>query len=162
MSYKGGYMKIKLFSELTENEVKFIAETNYTYWKKYNPILDYNQSVGNILAMKHNIDKLPLGVALLENDKIIGFCTLRENRLQKHLDINPWLCNLMIFDGFRGNGYASKMIDFACEKFKSFGYSKIYAWTDQVPEFYEKHGWRHEGKVTKNEGGEGILFSKEI
>ena len=68
----------------------------------------------------------------------------------------------MIFDKFQGKGYAKAMITFACEKFKTFGYNKIYVWTDQVPEFYNKIGWKYERKVTKNEGGEGLLFSKEI
>ncbi len=155
-------MEIKFFSELTEEEVKFIAETNYNYWKNYNPILDYKESTENIIAMRNNVNKLPIGIALTDENEIIGFCTLRENRLKNHLDINPWLCNLMIFDKFKGKGYAKTMIDFACEKFKSFGCNKIYAWTDQAPEFYKKLNWKYEGKVTKNEGGEGLLFSKEI
>lgn len=155
-------MEIKLFSDLTDKEVNYIAESNYNYWKKYNPILDYKQSTGNIIAMKKNKDKLPIGIALIDKNKIAGFCTLRENRLKNHLDINPWLCNVMIFDEFKGKGYAKKMINFACKRFKSFGYNKIYSWTDQVPDFYRKLGWTYEGKVTKNEGGEGLLFSKEI
>lgn len=155
-------MKINLFSELTEAQVKFIAETNYNYWKKYNPALDYNESTGNIISMRNNTNKLPIGIALLDEDKIIGFCTLRENRLKNHLDINPWLCNVMIFEEFKGKGYAKIMLNFACEKFKTFGYNKVYAWTDQVPDFYKKLSWHYEGKVTKNEGGEGLLFSKQI
>jgi len=155
-------MKINLFTELTEEQVKFIAESNYNYWKNFNPALDYNESTGNILAMKNNANELPIGIALIDDDKIVGFCTLRENRLKNHLDINPWLCNVMIFEEFKGKGYAKAMINFACEKFKNFGYSKIYVWTDQAPEFYEKLGWTYEGKITKNEGGEGELFSKEI
>lgn len=159
---KGGNMKIKLFSELTEEQVKSIAENNFHYWKKFNPILNYEESTGNIIAMRNNSNKLPIGLALVDDDKIIGFCTLRENRLKNHLDINPWMCNLMIFDEFKGKGYSKILIDFACAKFKEFGYNKVHAWTDQVPELYEKLGWNYEGKITKNEGGEGLLFSKEI
>ncbi len=155
-------MNIKFFSELTEDQVKFIAETNYNYWKTYNPALDYNESTGNIIAMRKNVNVLPLGIALLEKDQIIGFCTLRANRLKNHLDINPWLCNVMIFEQFRGKGYAKTMLDYACKKFKGFGYDKVYCWTDQVPDFYKNLGWKYEGKVTKNEGGEGLLFSREI
>lgn len=155
-------MIIKLFSELSEQQVKFIAETNYNYWKKYNPKLDYAESIGNMLAMKNNNVTLPVGIALEDKNKIVGFCTLRVNRLKSHLDINPWLCNVMIFDEFKGKGYAKKMIDFACKKIKEFGYNKIFSWTDQVPEFYKKLGWKYEGKVTKNEGGEGLLFSKKL
>jgi len=155
-------MNIKLFSELTEAQVKFIAESNFNYWKKFNPALSYEESAGGIIAMRKNVGKLPLGLALLNEGKIVGFCTLRENRLEKHLDINPWLCNVMIFEEFRGKGYGKTMLNYACDKFKDLGYTKVYSWTDQVPEFYKKLGWKYEGKVTKNEGGEGLLFSKEV
>lgn len=93
-------MKIKFFSELTEEQVKFIAESNYNYWKKINPSLNYKDSTEKFLAMKNNNKNLPIGIAITENDKIIGFCTLRENRLLNHLNINPWLCNVMIFEEF--------------------------------------------------------------
>ncbi len=155
-------VKIKLFSELSEEEVKYIAENNFNYWKKINPALDYNESTKNIIVMRDNKNALPMGIALKDKNHLIGFCTLRENRLKNHLNINPWLCNLMIFDKFRGLGYAKILIDFVCKKFKELGYSKIYCWTDQAPDFYKKLGWNYEGKVTKNEGGEALLFSKVI
>ena len=151
-----------MFSDLTEEQVKFIADSNFTYWKKFNPILDYEESTGNIVAMRGNKNKLPIGVALVNDDKIIGFCTLRENRLKNHLDINPWLCNVMIMEEYKGKGYAKTMLDYACQKFKTFGYDRVYSWTDQVPEFYKKLGWKYEGEITKNEGGTGLLFSKDI
>lgn len=155
-------MEIKLFSKLSEEQVRLIAETNYNYWKKYNSALNYKESTDNIIVMRNNSNKLPIGIALIDDNKIIGFCTLRENRLKYHLNINPWLCNVMIFDEFKGCGYARTMINFACKKFKSFGYNKVYVWTDQSPDFYKKLGWQYEGTVTKNEGGEGLLFSKNI
>ncbi len=155
-------MEIKLFSELTEEQVKFVAETNYSYWKKHNPLLDYNESTQNIISMRNNKNNLPLGFALVDKSNIIGFCTLRQNRLKNHLNINPWLCNVIILNDYKNKGYAKTMINYACEKFKAFGYNKIYAWTDQVPDFYTKLGWHQEGKITKNEGGEGLLFSKQI
>ena len=65
-------MEVKFFSQLSEKQVKYIAETNFNYWKKYNPVLDYQQSTGNIIAMRKNVDKLPLGIALVDKSKIIG------------------------------------------------------------------------------------------
>jgi GNAT superfamily N-acetyltransferase len=155
-------MEIKYFSDLTEEQVKFIAETNYNYWKKFNPILDYNESTDAIIAMRANVGVLPIGLALVDGDNIIGFCTLRVDRLKNHLDKNPWLCNVMIFDKYQGKGYAAQMLESACLKFKDLVYKKLYAWTYQVPDFYKKLGWKYEGKITKNEGGEGLLFSHEI
>lgn len=155
-------MEIKLFSELSNKQIKYIAEENYHYWKKINPDLDFLQSTNNIIEMKSNSDVLPLGIAILENKNIVGFCTLRENRLRHHLDINPWLCNVLIFEKYRGCGYAKLMLNFAYEKFKNLGYKKFFVWTDQAPDFYTKQGFKFEGKIVKNEGGEGLLFSKEI
>lgn len=68
----------------------------------------------------------------------------------------------MIFEKFRGKGYAKIILQFACEKFKDFGYDKVYVWTDQAPKFYKKLGWTYEGLITKNEGGQGYLFSKNV
>ena len=68
----------------------------------------------------------------------------------------------MVFDEFKGKGYAKQLLDSAYEKFKMLGYDKVYVWTDQIPEFYKKLNWNYEGIITKNEGGEGLLFSKEI
>ena len=82
-------MGIKLFYELTDEQVKFIAESNYNYWKKVNPKLDYNESTTNIISMKNNEKNLPIGIALVDEGEIIGFCTLRLNRLINHLNINP-------------------------------------------------------------------------
>ena len=129
--------------------------------EKVNPKLDYNESATNIISMKNNEKNLPIGIALVDEGEIIGFCTLRLNRLINHLNINPWLCNVMIFEKFRGKGYAKIILQFACEKFKDFGYDKVYVWTDQAPEFYKKLGWAYEGLITKNEGGQGYLFSKK-
>ena len=155
-------IEIKLFSKLTQNQVKFIAEANYNYWKKINPILNREESIKNILAMKDNSSNLPIGIAMIEEEKIIGFCTLRENRLNNHLNINPWVCNVMIFEEFRGKGYAKTLLNFAGQKFKELGYKKMYVWTDQAPDFYKKLDWKYEGEVVKNEGDTAMLLSKEI
>ena len=153
-------MEIKKFSDLTIEQVKYIADSNYNYWKQVNPDLNYEESTSNIISMKENYNTLPLGLALVDNDKLIGFCTLRTNRLKHHLNFNPWLCNLLIFEDYRGKGYGKTMINYACKKINELGYDKIYAWTDQAPEFYKKLGWQFVQNVIKNEGGEALLFVK--
>ena len=147
---------------MTEKQVQFIADENYGYWKKINPMLDYKESTENILSMKDNSEQLPIGIALVKKDKIIGFCTLRENRLKNYPEINPWICNVLVFKQFRGKGYAKMMLDFAGQKLKALGYNKIYVWTDQTPDFYKKLDWGYEKEIEKNEGGMAMLFSKKI
>lgn len=67
----------------------------------------------------------------------------------------------MIFEEFRSKGCAKIMLNTAYKKFKDLGYNKIYVWTDQAPDFYKNLGLKYEGKVIKNEGGEGLLFLKK-
>ena len=69
--------------------MQFIADLNYNYWKNFNPALVYEESTGSIIAMRDNTNNLPLGMALVEDDNTLGFCTLRENRLLKYRQYNP-------------------------------------------------------------------------
>lgn len=155
-------MEIKLFNELSQEKVQFIADANYNYWKNFNPALIYKESTGAILEMRNNKTSLPIGIALVENDKILGFCTLRENRLLKYPQYNPWICNVMIFEKGRGKGLGKQMIDKASEKLKELGFTEAYAWTDQVPDFYKKLGFTYMHEIEKNEGGTGHLFYKKF
>lgn len=159
---KGEIMEIKTFDELEEKDVKFIADSNFNYWKNFNPALNYNDSTGAILAMKNNKTNLPVGLALVDDKEIIAFCTLRENRLLKYPQFNPWICNVMIFDKYQHQGYGRILLEKACEKIKEMGFKKVYVWTDQTPDFYHHLGYKFEQKVEKNEGGLADLFSKDL
>lgn len=155
-------MIIKRFSELNNSELEKIINKHYNHWVQFSPTMDFettNNKFKNIYAKDDNI---PFGIAMLENNQLIGFLVFKSQCLEKYPQYTPWISDVMIFDNFRKHGYGTKMIDEALTILKNLGYNKAYLWTDQAPIFYEKIGFTYEGEVEKNEGGFGRLYSKEI
>jgi len=103
------------------------------------------------------------GIALMDNNTIIGFCTLRLNELEDYQEFNPWICSVMIFDEYRKQGYGKLLIECAKEEYRKLGFSEVYLWTDKVPAFYEKIGFSYVQDVLKNDkSGYGRLYSIRI
>lgn len=155
-------MKIKKFSELNNEELNSIIDIHYNYWKKFNPKMVRENTEYKFLEL-YTKNELPFGIALLdENDNIIGFCVFKLENLKKYPDIYPWLSDIMILEEYRGRGYGRILISKGEEILKELGYEKVYIWTDQVPDFYKKLGYKYKLRVEKNEGGYGELFYKNL
>lgn len=107
-------------------------------------------------------EELPFGVALLDEDYVVGFCVFKIENLKKYPDIFPWLSDVMILEEFRGQGYGKLLLSYGEKILEELGYKTIYVWTDQAPDFYKKLGFEYKQKVEKNEGGFGKLFYKKI
>ena len=155
-------MIFKKFSELSDIDLKKIINKHYSHWSSYNLTMDYNEvkdKFENIYAKDNNI---PFGLAMFDNENLIGFLVFKEHCLEKYLEYTPWISDVMIFDEFRNQGYGQMMIEEALTILKNLGYEKVYLWTDKAPAFYEKIGFTYEHDVEKNEGGTGRLYSKKI
>ena len=108
-------------------------------------------------------DKLPFGIALINNDNnIVGFCVFKIENLKKYPEFYPWLSDVMILKEYRGKGYGKMLLQYGENLLKELGYNIIYVWTDQAPNFYKKIGFSYKQEVEKNEGGTGQLFYKKI
>ncbi len=154
-------MIFRKFSELNDIELKRIINKHYSHWSQYSPLMDYESAKNkfeNIYAKDNNI---PFGIAMFENDSLIGFLVFKYNCLEKYPQYTPWISDVMIFDEYRGQGYGRKLVDGALDILKELGYDKAYLWTDKAPAFYEKIGFNYEHEVEKNEGGTGRLYSKK-
>lgn len=155
-------MMVKNFSELSNSELKKIINKHFNHWVQFNSNMDFEtiqNKFENIYAKNNN---LPFGIAMIENDELIGFLVLKKQCLDKYPQYTPWISDVMIFDNFRNLGYGTKLINETLIILKKLGYNKVYLWTDQAPVFYEKIGFTYEGEIEKNEGGFGNLYSKEI
>lgn len=155
-------MIIKNFSELKNNELEKIINKHYNHWVQFSPKMDFETTKNKFKNIYAKDDDIPFGIAMIENDELIGFLVFKSQCLEKYPQYTPWISDVMIFDDFRKRGYGKKMIDEALTILKKLGYNKTYLWTDQAPIFYEKIGFTYEGEVEKNEGGFGRLYSKEI
>jgi len=155
-------MILKKFSELNDTELNKIINKHYTHWSQYSPTMDYDNTKDKFKNIYAKDDNIPFGIAMFENDDLIGFLVFKHTCLEKYPQYTPWISDVMIFDEFRKQGYGKKMIEAALSILKEFGYDQVYLWTDKAPIFYEKIGFTYEHEVEKNEGGKGRLYSNKI
>ncbi len=155
-------MEIKRFNELTEEQLDKIIDKHFSHWSRYSPLMtlkDTQEKFKNVYTSK----VLPYGIAMLENDSLIGFCVLKENDLKEYPEVTPNICSVMVFDEYRGKGNGRKLIESAKQELKKMGFNKAYLWTDKAPEFYEKIGFTYVQDVLKNDKtGYGRLYSIDI
>ena len=155
-------MKIKKFSELTDNELNYIIDTHFNHWIKFNPKMIKENTIYKFTKL-YTTDELPFGIALIDDsDNMVGFCVFKIENLKKYPEIFPWLSDVMIFENYRGRGYGKLLLQYGEKILKELGYDTIYVWTDQAPDFYKKLGFTYKQEVEKNEGGYGQLFYKNI
>lgn len=155
-------MIIKKFKELTKDELNKIIDIHYNHWIKYNPKMEKEKTIYKFTKL-YTKDKLPFGIALINNDNnIVGFCVFKIENLKKYPEFYPWLSDVMILKEYRGKGYGKMLLQYGENLLKELGYNIIYVWTDQAPNFYKKLGFSYKQEVEKNEGGTGQLFYKNI
>ena len=155
-------MEIKKFNELNEEELDKIIDKHFSHWSKYSPLMTLDTTIDKIKNV-YTSNELPYGIAMLENNDIIGFCMLKEFDLKEYPDITPNICNIMIFDKYRNQGYGTKLVEYAKNELKKLGYNKAYLWTDKAPKFYEKIGFTYVKDVIKNDKtGYGRLYMINI
>ncbi len=156
-------MQVKKFSELTNEELDKIINKHFNHWSKYSKemsLKDVNYEFKNIYALNN---ELPYGIAIVNCNDIIGFCTLRLDTLKYYPEFNPWICSVMIFDKYRRQGYGKILINYAKEEYKKLGYDKVFIWTDKAPNFYEKIGFSYVQDILKNDkSGYGRLYSIKL
>ena len=154
-------MEIKKFSELSESELNKLIDIHFNHWVQFNPKMKKEETIHKFKDL-YTTPNLPFGVALLDNNQIVGFCVFKKENLKKYPNIFPWLSDVMILPQFRGQGYGKKLLEYGEQTLKDLGYNTIYVWTDQAPDFYKKLGFTYKQEVEKNEGGFGQLFYKNI
>lgn len=156
-------VNIKYFCDLSKEQLAEIIDIHFDYWKKFNPALD-RVKVEKEFKEEYSVckDKIPLGVALFMDGRLVAFCRLRVTNLKCCLELSPWISGLFVLPEFRGLGLGKMIVDEMCDIAKRLGIKIMYVWTDQTPDFYVKLGFEFLRTVFKNEGGEAMLFCKQL
>ncbi|REJ07440.1 GNAT family N-acetyltransferase [Halobacillus trueperi] len=93
-----------------------------------------------------NEDELPLFYILLVEDEIIGTYALLRNDMNSRQDLCPWLACLYVHPDHRGRKIGKQLLSHAIEETGRIGYDALHLATD-LDGYYERYGWKQEGKA---------------
>ena len=101
---------------------------------------------------------------LTENKKLYSFCTLAEQDEINAPELTPWIGFVYTYPEYRGNYYASTLVDIACEKAQAKGYKEIFiSPSNDTKELYEKLGFKRESyPMTTIYGYDTLVYRKII
>ena len=86
--------------------------------------------------------KIPMMLVAHENDRPLGSVRLINNDMDTHLEWFPWMASLFVHKDLRGKGIGTSLIKAIEQKARSFGYDKLYLFTEDQHALYKKLGWQ--------------------
>lgn len=102
---------------------------------------------------------------LVENGKLLAFCTLAERdeiaEEEAEPDMKPWIGFVYTYPEHRGHRYSQKLIEYACELARKDGYEKVYLSSNEIG-LYEKYGFVFLRMMHTVWGEETQMFEKEL
>ncbi|KUO53147.1 MAG: hypothetical protein APF76_03650 [Desulfitibacter sp. BRH_c19] len=122
------------------NLIEEISKYFYSEWGYLYPersIKEFEVSISERL----NLNKLPLALVAMDQDKFIGTVCLKEYDMETRNDITPWLAGLYVKEEFRNKGVGKILIDNIIEVAKKMGINTLYLYTPNAKEYYKKFNW---------------------
>jgi GNAT superfamily N-acetyltransferase len=89
-----------------------------------------------------NDQNLPLTFIALNDDKLVGMCSLRANDGIRP-DLTPWLGSLVVDRAHQKQGIAKILMNKIKHKAKEMGYDRLhlFAFDPTIPTYYASLGW---------------------
>ena len=124
--------------------IDLLQEENKEFWLAKISQADWHAAQFLHYLIRENKVYELLGLAkvlmLVEEDKLLSFCTLAEKDDIKNTTLSPWIGFVYTFPQYRGNRYMGLLIDEAIKIAKKNGNKNIYISTNEIG-LYEKYGF---------------------
>ena len=91
-------MIFKKFSELTEEELMKIINKHFNHWSQYSSMMNYEVTKDKFINIYTQDNNIPFGIAMFDENNLIGFLVFKETCLEKYPEYTPWISDVMIFD----------------------------------------------------------------
>jgi GNAT superfamily N-acetyltransferase len=123
-----------------------VAQWYFDAWSRFseNPSLLLEQ-IDVKFQKRQNTDRLDICFLCFgDDDELVGTFSLTQKDIPNNEDFSPCLSNLFVAGKYRRQKIGEKLIEYAKQQAKNFGFEKIYLYTidKTVHLWYEKLGWK--------------------
>lgn len=98
---------------------------------------------------------------LVDNEKLVSFCTLAEVDDVRDTKLNPWIGFVYTFPEYRGHRYVGILLEYAYETAKMNGDNYIYISTGETG-LYEKYGYSFYQMMKDMHGEDSRVYRLEV
>ena len=98
----------------------------------------------------HSGSKVISILALIHDDKMLGFISLFKYDGEKRKDLTPWYATMYVKKEYRNRGYSKLLNDAILKEAKNLGYKKVYLKTT-LNNYYEKFNAQYFDSLEKKE-----------
>ncbi|MDF2868150.1 MAG: N-acetyltransferase [Gammaproteobacteria bacterium] len=123
-----------------QHYIPLLAKHLYHQFSYFNPAYTLD-SYEEELAHQCNYSQLPITYIVQQNNTVLGTASLYLNDLNSHQHLVPWLANVYTFEAYRKQGVGAYLVEQVVLQAKSLGFDKLYLFTDDKAEWYQKLGW---------------------
>ncbi len=145
---------------------EYFSVENKEYWLEQIKASDWGAGQFLYKLLRDNRLKEMCGeetvvLMLVENEKLIGFCTLAQKDDIQPTNLAPWVGFVYTFPEYRGHRFSGKLLAYAEELAAKEGKEYIYISTNHVG-LYEKYGYTFY-ELQKDTGGEDSrVYRKKV
>ena len=146
--------------------IEYFTSENKEYW--LNEIKKSDWTGGKFLyqlltenTLKSTVGETALVLMLVDNDKLISFCTLAPLDEIQPTDLFPWIGFVYTFPQYRGHRYLGILLDYGEKIAADMGREYVYLSTNHIG-LYEKYGYEFFRTGKSVYGEESRIYRKSL